>query len=190
MPTPGARDATRISRAPVPGRPLLRPNCVGWDDFDMSRQSRAEMWSFRDCNCFPSAAPCLDPYFRGETMRTFPSTLSANAFHAYREERRPLWMLLSGPCAFGVLGCVFPAACAPPSAAVAPRPPALGPMRFQGELLPSQDGLNGQPAQHCGCHRPQCGHGTRGLGENKVLVWLCRVAPLAPTSVNQLSLFP
>lgn len=57
-------------------------------------------------------------------------------------------MLLSGPRAFGVLGRAFPAACAPPSAAVALCPPALGPMRFQGELLPIQDGLNGQPAQH------------------------------------------
>lgn len=55
-----------------------------------------------------TAAPHLDPHFHSGAMRIFPSTLSASAFHAYREERRPLWMLLSGMCFPGCLWFGFP----------------------------------------------------------------------------------
>jgi len=95
---------------------------------------------------------------------------SAGPFHAYGEERRPLWMLFSGPCAFGVLGMCFPSCLC--SCLLLQRHDAhsrLGQMVSQGKLLPSEDRLNGQPAQRRGCHEPWQWLGGKGLGGNRGL---------------------
>lgn len=95
-------------------------------------------------------------------------------------------------CSF--LGCL-PLACRAvlswlpvlaPSAAVAPRPPDAFPRSAPAKPGPAEWATS----TALGVPQPQCGHGTPGLGDNKVLVWLCRVAPLAPTPVEQLSFFP
>lgn len=83
-------------------------------------------------------------------------------------------MLFSGPHAFGVLGMCFPdSPCSRRLLLWHDACSRLGRMVSQGKLLPSEDGLNGQAAQCCGCYKPQQWHGRRGWGGCRVLMWLC-----------------